>query len=106
MSKEGHCKAKVEILIADDHELCRKGIRAIIELERTFQVIAEAANGIEAVQLADKLKPDVVIMDLMMPILNGVEAARQILAANPKTHVIALTMLTEPSVIRTMLKEG
>jgi DNA-binding NarL/FixJ family response regulator len=106
MLKEGRCRSKVEILIADDHELFRKGIRAIVELEKTFQVIAEAANGIQAVRLADKLKPDVIIMDLLMPVLNGVEATSQILKTNPNIRIIALTVLTEPSVIRTVLKEG
>jgi len=106
MLKEGHCRSKVEILIADDHELFRKGIRATVELEKTFHVIAEAANGVQAVRLADKLKPDVIIMDLIMPVLNGVEATAQILKANPNIRIIALSMLTGPSVIRTMLKEG
>lgn len=106
MFKEGHCRSKVEILIADDHELCRRGIRAIVELEKTFHVVGEAGNGIQAVELADKLKPDVIIMDLMMPILNGIDATRKILSANPKIRVIVLTMLNDPSVIRAVLEEG
>ena len=106
MPEKGHNRTPAKILIADDHELCRQGIRALIEAERAFQVVGEARNGIEAVELAKKLKPDIVTMDLIMPALNGVKATEQILAGNPNIRILVLTMLMDPSVIRALLREG
>jgi DNA-binding NarL/FixJ family response regulator len=79
---------KLRILVADDHEVVREGVRRLIENERGWEICGEAGNGREAVALAEKLKPDVVVMDLAMPDLNGLEAARQIKRIRPKTEVL------------------
>ena len=82
---------KVRILIADDHDVVRAGVRLMIERERGLEVCAEAGNGREAVALAEKLRPDVVILDMTMPELNGLEAARQIKRKLPEVEVVMLT---------------
>jgi DNA-binding NarL/FixJ family response regulator len=84
----------LRILLADDHPIVRQGFKALLEREG-FEVVAEAANGEEAVRAAGKLSPDLAVLDLMMPILNGVDAGRQILRLCPSTRVILLTMHTE-----------
>lgn len=82
---------KVRILIADDHQLIRRGLAEIINDEPDLSVVDEAADGTEAIRLANTLKPDIIIMDLMMPNLNGVEATRQILASDSKARILILT---------------
>ena len=82
---------KLKVLIADDHALLRLGLKALFRLERDFIVVGEAANGQEAVRLACDTHPDVVVMDLMMPVMGGVEATRQIKAQLPETKVVLLT---------------
>jgi DNA-binding NarL/FixJ family response regulator len=83
---------KCRILVADDHAVVRAGLRALLESRPGWEVSAEAANGREAVEMADKLKPDVAVLDIGMPILNGVEATRQIRRISPETEVLILTM--------------
>ena len=80
------------MLIADDHRLFRDGLRQILEMVGEFQVVGEAENGQAAVELVDRLKPDVVLMDVSMPVLDGVEATRSIAANHPEVRVIILTM--------------
>lgn len=82
---------KTRILIADDHMLMRMGLKSMLQYQADMTVVGEAANGESAVRLAKELLPDVVIMDLMMPILDGAEATRQILENNPETKIIILT---------------
>ena len=82
---------KLRILLADDHEVVRDGIRRQIEAEATWEICGEAADGRKAVALAEQLKPDVVVLDMGMPELNGLEAARQIKRALPKTEVLIFT---------------
>jgi len=82
---------KIKVLIADDHALLRLGLKALFRLEQDFIVVGEAANGQEAVRLACDTHPDVVVMDLMMPVMGGVEATRQIKAQLPETKVVLLT---------------
>ena len=82
---------KLRILIADDHDVVRAGVRLLIETQPGWDVCGEAANGREAVALADKLRPDLVVLDITMPELNGLEAARQIKKASPKIEVLMLT---------------
>ena len=96
----------IKILLADDHELFRKGLRALIEEQDDLQVVGEATNGLEAIRLAQKLTPDVVLMDLSMPDLNGVDATRQILQANAKVKVIALSMHTDSRAVDRILRAG
>ena len=82
---------QTRILLVDDHQIVRKGLRVILEQEPTFQVVGEAADGIEAVDLATRLEPDVVLMDISLPSLNGIDATRRILSACPTARVVALT---------------
>jgi DNA-binding NarL/FixJ family response regulator len=95
----------IRVLLADDHRIVRQGIRAILEREG-FEVVGEGTNGREAVTLAARLNPDVVVLDLMMPLLNGLEAAREILQQRPGTRVVLLTMHTEEHQIVAALRAG
>ncbi len=79
------------ILIVDDHQIVRAGLRVILEQEPSFQVVGEAADGVEAVDLATRVEPDVVLMDISLPSLNGIDATRKILDVCPTTRVVALT---------------
>jgi DNA-binding NarL/FixJ family response regulator len=96
----------IKILLADDHKLIREGLRALIAEQPNMTVVAEAEEGRTAVQLAAKLAPDVIIMDISMPGLNGIEATRQILEASSKSKVIALSMHIERRMILEMLNAG
>jgi RNA polymerase sigma factor (sigma-70 family) len=96
----------IRILLADDHTVVRKGLRLLLEMQAGFSVIADAADGREAVELAQKLTPDVVVMDVAMPILNGIEAARQITAKLPQTAVVFLSMHADEGYVLKALKAG
>jgi two-component system response regulator NreC len=96
----------IKILLADDHNLIREGLRALISEESNMTVVAEAEDGRTAVQLTAKLSPDVVIMDITMPGLNGIDATRQILSKSPAPKIIALSMHTERRMILEMLNAG
>lgn len=96
----------IRIMIADDHEIVRNGLRSLIDKELDMEVIAEADNGRKAVRIALELEPDVVIMDIAMPELNGIEATRQIIAALPRIKVIALSMHADKRYVMEMLKAG
>jgi two-component system response regulator NreC len=95
----------VTVLIADDHQIVRQGLKALLEREG-FKVLGEAANGQEAVQMAEELHPDVAVLDLAMPILNGIDATREILRTSPKTKSILLTMHTDRRYILEGLRGG
>lgn len=94
------------VLIADDHKIFREGLRALLEKQRGIEVVAEAKDGLEAVRFAQKLIPDVVIMDVAMPEKNGMEATRETLEVLPKTKVIALSMHSDRRFVLQMLKAG
>ncbi len=96
----------IRILLADDHAIVREGFRSLLEKESDLEVIAEAENGRKAVQLARELTPDIVIMDISMPYLNGIEAARQIVAGNPRIKVISLSVHNDKRYIKEMLRAG
>jgi DNA-binding NarL/FixJ family response regulator len=98
--------SKIRVLIADDHELIRQGVRSILHSEPNAQVVGEAVTGAQAVEQTQKLKPDVVVMDLAMPELDGIEATRQIRAANPSTKIIVLTMHDSEIMVRRVLNAG
>lgn len=97
---------KLRILVADDHEVVRRGIRALLEAQPGWEVAGEAATGREAVEKVKQLKPDVVVLDITMPELNGLEAARRILVAAPKTEVLILTMHSSDEIVRDVLEAG
>ncbi|HTP31322.1 MAG TPA: response regulator transcription factor [Candidatus Acidoferrales bacterium] len=96
----------IRILLADDHTVVRKGLRLLLESHEGFQVIADAADGREAVALAEQHRPDVVVMDIAMPTLNGIEAARQIGAALPQTAIVILSMHSDEAYVLKALKAG
>ena len=97
---------KIKVLLADDHLVVRMGISAIISLEKDMTVVAEAENGIDAVRLAAEKKPDVVVMDLMMPKLDGAKATAEILAANPDVKIIILTTFGGSIDVRRAIEAG
>jgi DNA-binding NarL/FixJ family response regulator len=94
------------VLLADDHNLIRAGLRLVISQEPDFQVVGEAGNGRQAVEMAREMKPDVVVMDIGMPDLNGIEACRQILSDLPDTHVVMLSMHSDEGYVLRALKAG
>ena len=96
----------IHILLADDHTVVRKGLRLLLESQPGFHVVADAANGREAVALAADHHPEVVVMDIAMPILNGIEAARQIIAKLPQTAIVFLSMHADESYVLRALKAG
>jgi DNA-binding NarL/FixJ family response regulator len=96
----------IRILIADDHSITREGLKVMLNKMENFEVVAEAENGRLAVSLARKHQPDVVVMDINMPDLNGVDATRQIVGELPQTRVIALSMYSDRSYVKGMLKAG
>jgi DNA-binding NarL/FixJ family response regulator len=95
-----------KILIADDHQIVRQGLRFLLEKESDLKVVAEAENGRMTVRLARELTPGVIVMDVAMPDLNGIEATRQIIAESPATKVIALSMYADRRFVVNMLKAG
>jgi DNA-binding NarL/FixJ family response regulator len=97
---------KLRILLADDHEVMRQGVRSLIEKEKGWEVCGEAVNGRQAVALAEELEPDVVVLDLAMPELNGLEATRQIKRALPKTEVLIFTGEESDQLIHELFAAG
>lgn len=96
----------INVLLADDHTVMRAGLRLVLERKAGFRVIGEAGDGREAVALAEKLKPDVVVLDIAMPNLNGIEAARQICDKLPGAAVVILSMHSDESYVLRALKSG
>jgi DNA-binding NarL/FixJ family response regulator len=96
----------LRILIADDHEVARKGIRSLLESHAGWEVCGEARDGREAVECAGRLQPDVLLLDIGMPNLNGLDAARQILAMRPEARILILTVHDSEQVVREVLATG
>lgn len=94
------------IVLADDHHLVRQALRAVLKGEPDFSVIGEAGDGLEAVQLVERLQPDVLVLDLMMPGLNGLEATRQLSQRSPWTRVIILSMHSSEAYVLEALRHG
>jgi two-component system response regulator NreC len=97
---------KVRVLIVDDHSIVREGVRMILSGQDDFDVVGEASNGREGVEIALRMKPDVVVMDISMPDMNGIEATAKIRAEMPDIEVLGLTMHEEDSYVFEMLKAG
>lgn len=96
----------IRVIIAEDHNLVRQGIRALLEKSGEVQVVAEAATGEEAVQLTEKEKPDVVVMDLAMPRLDGAQASERILGLSLPTQIIILSMHSDTTMVQQLLRRG
>ena len=97
---------KIRLLLADDHVITRQGIRRLLEDEADLEVIGEASNGEEAVHMATEMKPDVILMDIAMPKLNGIEATRQIKLTFPTTAVLVLSAYDDDEYVFGLLKAG
>jgi two-component system response regulator NreC len=96
----------IKVLLADDHTIVRQGLKLILSAQPDLEVVGEAPNGREAAELAEKLRPDIVLMDVAMPELNGIEATRRMVAANPRVKVLVLSMHKEAVYVREVLKAG
>jgi len=97
---------KLRILLADDHIVMRTGLRALLERQPNLEVVGESENGRETVELAASLRPDVVVMDVGMPVLNGIEAAKMIVTQSPSTAVVILSMHADESYVMRALSAG
>jgi DNA-binding NarL/FixJ family response regulator len=97
---------KIRIVLADDHSVVRQGFRRILDSQDDMEIVGEASNGREALEVATKLTPDVVVMDVAMPELNGIEAARRMGEASPRTRVLALSMHKDAVYVREILRAG
>jgi DNA-binding NarL/FixJ family response regulator len=96
----------LRILIVDDHAVVRRGVRVLLESRADWEVVGEAVTGTEAVQLSERLQPDIVVMDLSLPELNGLDATRQILQVSSRTEVLVLTMHHSEELVRNVLQAG
>lgn len=99
-------KERLRILLADDHPLFRDGMLSALRLQEDFEVVGEASNGKAAVELAEQLQPDIVLMDVGMPEMNGITATRTIVGANPHIHVLILTMFDDDASVFSAMKAG
>jgi two-component system, NarL family, response regulator NreC len=99
-------KGMIRILVADDHQIVRQGLRMLLAGEADMEVVGEADNGRKALRMAEELLPNVIIMDISMPDLNGIEATRQLLAQTPGIKVIALSMHSDSLFVMNMIKAG
>ena len=97
---------KTRVLLADDHTVVRRGFELILSKEPDFEIVGEAKNGREAVELAEKLQPDMVVIDVSMPELSGIEATRRISGRCPRTRVLALSMHRDAVYVREILRAG
>ena len=104
MSQESN--DKVRILIVDDHAVVRQGLITFLELQDEIEVVGEASNGKEAIQKVQELEPDVVLMDLVMPVMDGLTAIKQIKQLRPSTEVIALTSFADDEKVFTAIRSG
>ena len=97
---------KITVLLVDDHALVRRGFRRMLEDDETLSVVGEASDGEEGVKLAAQLKPDVIVMDCAMPVMNGLDATRKILAANTSSAILMLSMHSEDTLVKQALEAG
>src|SRR5262250_3093037 len=106
MSHKDSKAGRISVIVADDHEVVRVGLRALLAADENIHLIGEASSGREAVARAKELRPEIVVMDLAMPLLNGMEATRQILHACPTIKVIALSSYTDPEHVQQAVAAG
>src|SRR6267143_4325421 len=97
---------KITVILADDHKVVRQGLRALLEAEEDMSVVGEAENGREAVQMSKRLQPDVVVMDIGMPSLNGLEATRQISRESPRSKVVILSSYSDDEYVQQLTAAG
>ncbi len=97
---------KIKILLADDHRILREGIRLMIDTQLDMEVVGQAEDGLAVIKLALELKPDVIVMDINMPLLNGIEASRRIIKELPQMKIIALSMYSNKWFVRQILQSG
>ena len=97
---------RITVLLAEDHAIVREGVRKLLELEDDIEVVAEAENGRQAVAMVKKLRPAAVVMDIAMPVLNGLEATRQILKAIPSTRILILTAHNDDAYVKSAMESG
>jgi DNA-binding NarL/FixJ family response regulator len=97
---------ELRLAVADDHDIVRRGLRGLLEQQVGWKVVAEAANGKEAVEMVLKTKPDVTVLDIQMPLINGLEAAKQILKSGSKTRILILTIHQSDTLVRELLDAG
>src|SRR3954468_1615832 len=97
---------KITVLLADDHTIVREGLRLLLQAADDIKVVGEVENGREAVQMTKKLKPDVVVLDVVMPTLNGVEATRQIAKEVPESKVLILSSYSDDERVLQLIEEG
>jgi len=104
--REGAGSDRIGVLIADDHPVVRHGLRAFLQLQEDLDIVGEAGDGLEAVAQVEKLRPDVVLLDLVMPRMDGIEAIRQIRQASPSTKVIVLTTFADDEKVFPAVRAG
>ena len=97
---------KIKVFIVDDHDLFKEGIKLLLRNEKELEVVGDAANGAEFLQKVEEIKPDVVLMDINMPVMNGIDATRAAVSKYPNLKVLALTMFEEGAYISEMMKAG
>lgn len=97
---------KIKVLLVDDHRIVRQGLRALLEKEADMEVVSEACSGRHAVQLVGELLPDVIVLDIAMPDMNGIDAARRIVADHPESNILALSMLGDKRFVYEMFSVG
>lgn len=96
----------ISIVLADDHQIVRQGLRSLLDAEDDMKVVGSASTGLEAVKLTDQLRPDILVTDMMMPELNGIEVTRQALQRSPATRVIVLSMHANEGYVTQALRNG
>ncbi len=105
-SEKGRAGVTIRVMIVDDHKVVRQGLRLFLHSDQELTIVGEAANGAEAVELARKLRPDVVLMDILMPVMNGIAATEAMRSALPETEVLVLTSVLEDSAVIEMMRAG
>jgi NarL family two-component system response regulator LiaR len=98
--------SRIKVMLVDDHDMVRQGLAIFIETVDDLELVAQASNGVQAIQLCDQLVPDVILMDLMMPEMDGFEASQAILAAHPDIRIVALTSFKDKKLVQSALQAG